>query len=67
MLRETQRKYNGVLRLSGALTQQLAAAAHTQRALGEAFAELAQKSPELQNQSVPRTHSRMQLILMYML
>ncbi|CAH0596123.1 unnamed protein product [Chrysodeixis includens] len=50
MLRETQRKYNGVLRLSGALTQQLAAAAHTQRALGEAFAELAQKSPELQNQ-----------------
>lgn len=52
MLRETQRKYNGVLRLSGALTQQLAAAAHTQRALGEAFAELAQKSPELQNQSV---------------
>lgn len=52
MLRETQRKYNGVLRLSGALTQQLAGAAHTQRALGEAFAELAQKSPELQNQSV---------------
>lgn len=50
MLRETQRKYNGVLRLAAALTQQLGAAAHTQRALGEAFAELAQKSPELQNQ-----------------
>lgn len=52
-LRETQRKYNGVLRLAGALTAQLGAAAHTQRALGEAFAELAQKSPELQNQYVP--------------
>lgn len=52
MLRETQRKYAGVLRLSGALTAQLGAAAATQRALGEAFAELAQKSPELQNQSV---------------
>lgn len=52
MLRETQRKYNGVLRLSTALTAQLTAAGHTQRALGEAFAELAQKSPELQNQSV---------------
>ncbi|XP_035453428.1 arfaptin-2 [Spodoptera frugiperda] len=50
MLRETQRKYAGVLRLSGALTAQLAAAAGTQRALGECFAELAQKSPELQTQ-----------------
>ncbi|XP_023935230.2 arfaptin-2 [Bicyclus anynana] len=50
MLRETQRKYMGVLRLSSALTAQLAAAAGTQRALGEAFAELAQKSPELQAQ-----------------
>ncbi|CAH1635887.1 unnamed protein product [Spodoptera littoralis] len=50
MLRETQRKYAGVLRLSGALTSQLAAAAATQRALGECFAELAQKSPELQTQ-----------------
>ncbi|XP_047034687.1 arfaptin-2 isoform X1 [Helicoverpa zea] len=50
MLRETQRKYAGVLRLSGALTAQLGAAAATQRALGEAFADLAQKSPELQNQ-----------------
>ncbi|KAF9406637.1 hypothetical protein HW555_013062, partial [Spodoptera exigua] len=50
MLRETQRKYAGVLRLSGALTAQLGAAAGTQRALGECFAELAQKSPELQTQ-----------------
>lgn len=47
MLRETQRKYNGVLRLTVALTQQLAAAAQTQRQLGDAFAELAQRSPEL--------------------
>ncbi|XP_038207243.1 arfaptin-2 [Zerene cesonia] len=49
-LRETQRKYVHVLRLSGALAAQLAQAAATQRALGEAFADLAQKSPELQNQ-----------------
>ncbi|XP_013165928.1 PREDICTED: arfaptin-2 [Papilio xuthus] len=49
-LRETQRKYNGVLRLSSALAAQLGAAQHTQRALGDAFADLAQKSPELQNQ-----------------
>ncbi|KAJ0172424.1 hypothetical protein K1T71_012397 [Dendrolimus kikuchii] len=33
MLRETQRKYNGVLRLSAALAAQLAAAAHTQLTL----------------------------------
>ncbi|CAK1545799.1 unnamed protein product [Leptosia nina] len=50
MLRETQRKYLNVLRLSTALAAQLSAAAYTQRALGEAFAELAQKSPELQTQ-----------------
>lgn len=52
ILRETQRKYNGLLRLSSQLTAQLAAAGASQRALGEAFAELAQKSPELQNQLV---------------
>ncbi|CAG9135769.1 unnamed protein product [Plutella xylostella] len=50
MLRETQRKYSGILRLSLALAAQLAAAAGTQRALGEAFAELAQREPELQQQ-----------------
>lgn len=52
ILRETQRKYNGLLRLSSQLTAQLSAAGASQRALGEAFAELAQKSPELQNQLV---------------
>ncbi|XP_050682027.1 arfaptin-2 isoform X1 [Leptidea sinapis] len=50
MLRETQRKYSNILRLSTLLATQLSAAATTQRALGEGFAELAQKSPELQNQ-----------------
>ncbi|CAF4840462.1 unnamed protein product [Pieris macdunnoughi] len=50
MLRETQRKYLNVLRLSTALAAQLSAASNTQRALGEAFADLAQKSPELQTQ-----------------
>lgn len=56
-LRETQRKYNGILRLSSALASQLTAAAHTQRALGDAFADLAQKSPELQNQFVLQFHT----------
>lgn len=50
MVRETQRKYSAVLRLSSSLAGQLALAFDTQRALGEAFADLAQKSPELQNQ-----------------
>ncbi|CAG4990949.1 unnamed protein product [Parnassius apollo] len=49
-LRETQRRYNGVLRLTTALAAQMTAASHTQRALADAFADLAQKSPELQNQ-----------------
>ncbi|GBP70166.1 Arfaptin-1 [Eumeta japonica] len=50
MLRETQRKYAWVLRLSTQLANQLTAALSTQRGLGEAFAELAQRSPELQQE-----------------
>lgn len=46
-VRETQRKYQALLRLNTQLTEQLAGAADTQRALGELFAELAQRGPEL--------------------
>lgn len=49
-LRETQRKYSNILRLSRALTSHFYHVVTTQHALGEAFADLAQKSPELQEE-----------------
>lgn len=49
-LRDTQRKYASILRLSRILTQHYFHVVQTQRALGEGFAELAQKSPELQEE-----------------
>ncbi|KAF5283410.1 hypothetical protein FQA39_LY04786 [Lamprigera yunnana] len=49
-LRETQRKYSNILRLSRALTSHFYHVVQTQHALGEAFSELAQKSPELQEE-----------------
>ncbi|XP_076468337.1 arfaptin-2-like isoform X1 [Babylonia areolata] len=49
-LRDTQRKYANVLRLSRLLTQHYYHVVQTQRLLGESFSELAQKSPELQEE-----------------
>lgn len=49
-LRDTQRKYLNVLRLSRALTSHFYHVVQTQHALGEAFSDLAQKSPELQEE-----------------
>nr|KAG5699637.1 hypothetical protein BaRGS_005085 [Batillaria attramentaria] len=49
-LRDTQRKYANILRLSRLLTQHYYHVVQTQRALGEGFSELAQKSPELQEE-----------------
>ena len=49
-LRDTQRKYANILRLARMLTQHYYNVVQTQRALGEGFAELAQKSPELQEE-----------------
>ncbi|KAK3591779.1 hypothetical protein CHS0354_019551 [Potamilus streckersoni] len=46
-LRDMQRKYANILRLSRALTNHFFQVVQTQRALGEAFSEQAQKSPEL--------------------
>ncbi|XP_063233789.1 arfaptin-2 isoform X1 [Bacillus rossius redtenbacheri] len=49
-LRDTQRKYSNVLRLSRALASHFYHVVQTQHALGEAFSDLAQKSPELQEE-----------------
>lgn len=49
-LRDTQRKYANILRLSRLLTQHYYNVVQTQRALGESFSELAQKNPELQEE-----------------
>uniref|UniRef100_T1GSX5 AH domain-containing protein n=1 Tax=Megaselia scalaris TaxID=36166 RepID=T1GSX5_MEGSC len=49
-LRETQRKYLSILRLIRAFNSHFHHAVVTQHALAEAFSELAQKSPELQEE-----------------
>eukprot|EP00062_Callorhinchus_milii_P025562 gi/632986681/ref/XP_007910373.1/ PREDICTED: arfaptin-2 [Callorhinchus milii] len=50
LLRETRRKYENVLRLARALTSHLYSTVQTQRALADSFADLSQKSPELQEE-----------------
>ncbi|XP_069737769.1 arfaptin-2 isoform X1 [Phaenicophaeus curvirostris] len=50
LLRETKRKYELVLQLARALTHHFYSLVQTQRALGDAFADLSQKSPELQEE-----------------
>ncbi|XP_014204902.1 arfaptin-2 isoform X3 [Copidosoma floridanum] len=50
LLRDTQKKYCNLLRLSRALASHFHHVVQTQHALGEAFSELAQKSPELQEE-----------------
>lgn len=52
LLRETKRKYECVLQLARALTNHFYSLVQTQHALGDAFADLSQKSPELQVCSV---------------
>lgn len=49
-LRDTQRKYLNILRLTRALTSHFYHVVQSQHQLGEAFSELAQKSPELQEE-----------------
>ncbi|KAK1169609.1 arfaptin-2-like isoform X1 [Acipenser oxyrinchus oxyrinchus] len=48
VLRDTKRKYENVLRLARALTNHFYSMVQTQRALGDTFSDLSQKSPELQ-------------------
>ncbi|XP_018103311.1 arfaptin-2 isoform X3 [Xenopus laevis] len=50
LLRDTKRKYEGVLHLARALTAHFYSLVQTQRALGDAFSDLSQKSPELQEE-----------------
>ncbi|NXD28784.1 ARFP2 protein, partial [Spelaeornis formosus] len=50
LLRETKRKYESILHLARALTAHLYSLVQTQHALGDAFADLSQKSPELQEE-----------------
>lgn len=47
VLRDTKRKYETVLRLAKALTNHFYNMVQTQHALGDTFADLSQKSPEL--------------------
>lgn len=49
-LRETQRKYLSILRLTRAMSTHFFHMVQTQHALSESFSELAQKSPELQEE-----------------
>lgn len=49
-LRDTQRKYASILRLARALTSHFYHVVQTQQALGDVFADLAQKSPQLQEE-----------------
>lgn len=49
-LRETQRKYLQILRLTRALSSHFHHVVQTQQCLSEAFSDLAQKSPELQQE-----------------
>ena len=50
VLRDTQRKYSNILRLSRSLMVNFTQVVQTQRALGEAFSEQAQRSVELQEE-----------------
>lgn len=49
-LKDVQRKYLNILRLSRALSSHFQHVVVTQKGLGEAFSDLAQKSPELQGE-----------------
>lgn len=51
VLRDTKRKYENVLRLARALTNHFYNMVQTQHALGDTFADLSQKSPELRVRS----------------
>lgn len=60
-LRETQRKYLSVLRLSRTFSAHFHQIVATQHALSEAFSELAQKSPELQEEFLYNAESQKNL------
>ena len=49
-LRDMQRKYSNILRLARALANHFYHVVQTQRALGDCFADMSQKNPELQEE-----------------
>ena len=49
-LKETQKKYANILRLARAMSSHFYHVVQTQRAMGEAFSDLSQKNPELQEE-----------------
>uniref|UniRef100_A0A3Q4FZP3 ADP-ribosylation factor interacting protein 2a n=1 Tax=Neolamprologus brichardi TaxID=32507 RepID=A0A3Q4FZP3_NEOBR len=50
VLRDTKSKYENILRLATGLTDHFQRIVQTQQALGDAFTDLSQKSPELQDE-----------------
>lgn len=50
LLRDTQKKYLSILRLSKQLTQQLSSMLQTQRSLGDCFSDLGLKTPDLHDE-----------------
>lgn len=61
-LRDTQRKYANVLRLARALASHFYNVVQTQKSLGESFSELAQKSPELQEEFIYNCETQRTLV-----
>ncbi|XP_022183627.1 arfaptin-2 [Myzus persicae] len=57
-LRETQKKYGNILKLAKSMATQFQCFILTQQSLGEAFAELGQKSPELQQEFVQNSETQ---------
>lgn len=55
VLRDTRRKYENVLRLARGLTNHFYNMVQTQHALGDTFADLSQKSPELRVRTPPQS------------
>ncbi|ESP02738.1 hypothetical protein LOTGIDRAFT_171807 [Lottia gigantea] len=61
-LRDTQRKYSRILLLARAMTNHFYHVVQTQRAMGDTFSELAQKSPELQEEFTTNCESQRALV-----
>ena len=62
VLRDTQRKYTNILRLSRALMTSFSQVVQTQRALGEAFSEQSQRSVELQDEFTYNSETQRALV-----
>lgn len=60
-LRDTQKKYSNLLRLTRMLSSHFYHMLQTQQALGEAFSELSQKSPELQDEFTSNSETQRNL------